>query len=81
MSPVQSQPHSQAQMAPRPAADIEMESTAPSPPQDENSTEPKSIQSRLGLRGGGLIFDLCACFICCECCEACIKGVDDCCCC
>ncbi|EMC98828.1 hypothetical protein BAUCODRAFT_31091 [Baudoinia panamericana UAMH 10762] len=31
--------------------------------------EQKPRRTLLGMRGGGLILDLCACFICCECME------------
>jgi len=36
---------------------------------------------RMQLRGGGIIMDLCACFICCEACKGCCEAIDDCCCC
>ncbi|KAK4610594.1 hypothetical protein CLAFUW4_13603 [Fulvia fulva] len=33
----------------------------------QNKTEEKAKRTLLGMRGGGIILDLCACFICCEC--------------
>ncbi|EME44425.1 hypothetical protein DOTSEDRAFT_24468 [Dothistroma septosporum NZE10] len=47
----------------------------------QNKTEEKAKRTFLGMRGGGIILDLCACFICCECMEGCCHAVDDCCCC
>ncbi|KAK6394084.1 hypothetical protein LTR65_001930 [Meristemomyces frigidus] len=49
--------------------------------QETAATEEKPKRTFLGMRGGGLILDLCACFICCECMEGCCNAVDDCCCC
>ncbi|KAF2103599.1 hypothetical protein NA57DRAFT_53115 [Rhizodiscina lignyota] len=47
--------------------------------QQENGEQER--QPRLSMRGGGLILDLCACFICCEACKGCCEAIDDCCCC
>jgi len=47
----------------------------------EQGSKETSKKPRLGLRGGGIILDLCACFICCEVCKGCCECVDDCCCC
>jgi len=47
--------------------------------QQEGAVEQK--KTILGMRGGGLILDLCACFICCECMDGCVHAIDDCCCC
>ncbi|KAK5124644.1 hypothetical protein LTR85_001357 [Meristemomyces frigidus] len=49
--------------------------------QETATSEEKPKRTFLGMRGGGLILDLCACFICCECMEGCCNAVDDCCCC
>ncbi|EMF08621.1 uncharacterized protein SEPMUDRAFT_121396 [Sphaerulina musiva SO2202] len=59
-------------------ADVEMQYQAPTQmdpaaTSDTSSTAQKTCAKEqpkrtfLGMRGGGIIFDLCACFICCEC--------------
>ncbi|CZT20970.1 uncharacterized protein RCC_06831 [Ramularia collo-cygni] len=48
---------------------------------ESQTADEKPKRTFLGMRGGGLILDLCACFICCECMEGCCHAVDDCCCC
>ncbi|WPH00636.1 Hypothetical protein R9X50_00346600 [Acrodontium crateriforme] len=50
-------------------------------PAAETTEENKPKRTFLGMRGGGIILDLCACFICCECVEGCCNALDDCCCC
>ncbi|KAG9570596.1 2-amino-3-carboxymuconate-6-semialdehyde decarboxylase, partial [Aureobasidium melanogenum] len=56
---------------------------APSDAQLEqgNQTEQKPKRTFLGMRGGGLLVDMCACFICCECMDGCCHAIDDCLCC
>ncbi|KAM3420407.1 hypothetical protein BST61_g3681 [Cercospora zeina] len=73
--------------------DVEMQYQAPgqmsqTAPSAENPTaseipreQEKPARTFLGMRGGGIILDLCACFICCECVEGCCHAIDDCCCC
>ncbi|KXT14164.1 hypothetical protein AC579_9273 [Pseudocercospora musae] len=52
-----------------------------SPAEQQNTKEDPPKRTFLGMRGGGIILDLCACFICCECMEGCCNAIDDCCCC
>ncbi|KAK1762316.1 hypothetical protein QBC33DRAFT_552274 [Phialemonium atrogriseum] len=51
------------------------------PQQQQQQQQGASEQQNLNLRGGGMLLDLCACFICCECMEGCCHGIEDCLCC
>ncbi|TKA35544.1 hypothetical protein B0A54_13131 [Friedmanniomyces endolithicus] len=48
---------------------------------DCEAQQPKAPRTFLGMRGGGILLDMCACFICCECMDGCCHAIDDCCCC
>jgi len=65
-----------------PQAQMQMVALTPEQTGDNTASQTEEQkQPRLGLRGGGIIMDLCACFICCEACKGCCEAIDDCCCC